>query len=198
MKPNLLALLANGGIISFILIYVYASTLYDGGTKAEPHKKHWDWINNYWCDLIWPTTYLDLPNKASRWGILANSILCLSYILFFLAFAMTYAPTELWTYLIAISGTIAMICGMLIFSDLHDKVILIIIISVVPSVIGVVYGLIHFALTVALIWGVLALALVLVNVFIFYTKKGEKHLPLIQKIAYLAVLSWTFFINTTI
>ena len=198
MSPELFAQFSNIGLVLFLIIFIYASTFYDGGSKVYPNKKSWDWIYNYWCDLIWPTTILEEPNRTSKWGIAANSILCLSMVLFFIGFSMVYSPQNNWLYIISISGTIAMICSAFIFSEFHDKLIGIIVLSAIPSVIGIVYGLIHFNQMTSLYWGGISLFSIAVNVYIFYTKKGEKWLPLIQKIAFVIVLSWVYFINTTI
>lgn len=198
MSPEILAWSSNIGLVIFVLLYLYASTLYEGGTKIDPHRKSWDWINNYWCDLIWPTTLLDEPNRASRWGIAANFILCTSFILFFWAFAQAYAPGGYWPCVIAISGTIAMLSAMLIFSKLHDPIMAVIIISAIPAIVGVIYGLLYFQQTVALYWGAISLAVIAINVYIFYTNHGEQHLPFVQKIAFAVVLSWAFFINSSV
>lgn len=196
MEPEILAHLSIIGLAIFVGLYIYASTLYDGGSKVYPDKKTWDWVHNYWCDLIWPTTILGDPNRASRWGIAANFLLCLSTLAFFYAFSSKLAPpTFPWNYIIATFGTIAMICGMLIFSKWHDKVIALISLSGIPAVVGVVYGLIYFDRQNALLFGTIALALILINVYIFYTKKGERHLPFIQKIGFIAVIGWILFMN---
>ena len=196
--PQTLAILSNLGLGIFLILYIYASTLYDGGSKVYPEKKRWDWIHNYWCDLIWPTTILEKPNRASKWGISANFLLCTSLILFFVAFSMKYAPGQYWPYIIGVSGTIGMLCTMIIFSPWHDQIIGLIIISSIPAIVGLIYSLIHFSHVVALFWGTISLILIAVNVYIFYTKHGELYLPFLQKVAFVAVLSWICFINTTI
>lgn len=198
MSAALLALLSNIGIILFVVLYLYATTLYDGGTKWDAYRKSWDWIYNYWCDLIWPTTYLEEPNRASKWGIVANLVNCLSFLLFFIAFAFTYTSGHYWPYIIGISGAIAMLCGMIIFSEHHDKVITLLLLSIIPATVGVFYGLIEFQQQTALYLGYAMLFLLSINIFIFYTKYGERYLPFIQKIGYVFVLSWAFFINLTI
>ena len=198
MNAELLAMSSNFGLILFTCLYIYASTLYDGGSKLHPHRKSWDWINNYWCDLIWPTTILEQPNRAFKWGVVANSILCISTALFFISFSLVFAPGGYWAYIIGVSGTIAMICAMLIFSKWHDKIIGAIILSVLPAVTGVVYGLIYFDKKMALYWGAVSLVFIIANVYIFYTKKGERYLPFIQKIAFGVVLCWIYIMNTSI
>lgn len=197
MSPALLAQFSNIGIIIFILIFLYASTFYDGGSKVYPDKKRWDWVNNYWCDLIWPTTITGEPNRSSKWGIIANALLCFSMIFFFIAFSMVYTSQNSWFYIISISGTISMVCSMFIFSSLHDKIIGVIVLTALPAIVGVIYGLILFDQQIALYWGGAALFSIFINVYIFYTKKGKKILPLIQKFAFVIVLGWVYFINTT-
>ncbi len=198
MNAALLAQWSNIGLLTFIALYIYASIIYDGGSKVDPHRKSWDWINNFWCDLIWPTTLLDEPNRASKWGITANFVLCFSFILFFLAFAQVYAPGGYWPTIVSISGIVAMLCAMLIITKLHDAIMAVIILSGIPAMIGLIYSLVVTQQTTALYWGSIALLLVLINIYIFYTHHGERFLPLVQKIAFVAVISWAFFINSTI
>ena len=198
MNPALLAQISNIGLIVFAFLYIYASTLYDGGSKIYPHRKSWDWNNNYWCDLIWPTTILEKPNRASKWGIGANFILCFSMVFFFIAFSLVYAPGNYWVYMVSISGSIAMIGAMFIFSKFHNKIIGVITLSALPAAIGVIYGLIYFNKQLALYWGMVSLIFIIINIYIFYTKYGERFLPFFQKITFGVFLGWIYFINATI
>lgn len=181
-----------------MLLYGYASTRYDGGSKVHPHRKSWDWINNYWCDLIWPTTILGLPNRAARWGVVANLVLCLSCLFFFIALALAHAPSAIWSWIIMVCGTLTMVFSTLLPTPWHDRIITWIVVSAIPAAIGVVYTLLHAQIPFALSWGGVALAAIAVNVYIFYTTHGQRALPFVQKVAFVIVLSWVYYVNTTI
>ena len=198
MQAALLAQLSTIGLVIFAGLYLYASARYEGGNRVDAEHKKWDWFHNYWCDIIWPTTYTEAPNRASKWGITANFLLCISFILFFWAFAMVYAPTTLWTYLIGWAGTLAMLGTMLIFTELHDRIIGIIVISALPAVLGLVYGLVYFQERTAIYLGAVALLLVVANVYSFFTKQGEHYLPFMQKVAFVVVIAWAIYINSSI
>lgn len=45
-------LIPIAGILLFMVLYVIATFYYPGGSTLKPTHQGFDWINNYWCDLI--------------------------------------------------------------------------------------------------------------------------------------------------
>jgi hypothetical protein len=49
----------------FLVLLVAAALVYAGGSWADPAATRFDWLRNYWCDLMRPTTPGGRPNGAS-------------------------------------------------------------------------------------------------------------------------------------
>lgn len=49
----------------FLVLLVSAALVYAGGSWAEPAATRFDWLRNYWCDLLRPTTPGGRPNGTS-------------------------------------------------------------------------------------------------------------------------------------
>lgn len=144
MSLEILVWFFNIGLIIFVFLYLYVSILYEGGIKIDFYCKSWDWINNYWCDLIWFIILFDEFNCVLCWGIVVNFIFCISFILFFGVFVQVYVLGGYWFYVIVIFGIIVMLSVMFIFFKLYDFIMVVIIFSVILVIVGVIYGLLYF------------------------------------------------------
>lgn len=50
----------------FLVLLVTAALVYAGGSWFDPAATRFDWLRNYWCDLMRPTTPGGRPNGASE------------------------------------------------------------------------------------------------------------------------------------
>lgn len=84
------------GIICFACLYYYASTLYPGGSQADLHSDGFDWVHNYWCNLMNEKGGNGQINTARRMAIFAMMLLCVSLSVFFVQFAQFFTtdPTK--------------------------------------------------------------------------------------------------------
>ncbi|MBT8238589.1 MAG: hypothetical protein HKN51_09070, partial [Saprospiraceae bacterium] len=64
ITKDLLILLPTLGILIFMGLYVYATTLYPGGSQADINSVGYDWGNNYWCNLMSENGMNGLENPA--------------------------------------------------------------------------------------------------------------------------------------
>ena len=46
LNPTLLAYLPIIGILLFWVLFIYAATLYPGGSQADSNSVGYDWVNN--------------------------------------------------------------------------------------------------------------------------------------------------------
>lgn len=58
------------GIILFSILYYYSSTLYPGGSQADINTIGFDWVNNYWCNLMNEKGMNGELNQARSFAIL--------------------------------------------------------------------------------------------------------------------------------
>jgi len=156
------------GILLFFGLYWYAATLYPGGSQMNATSIGFDWVNNYWCDLLGEKGANGMVNSARPIAITAMTILCLSLIQFFWQFANKLAPSKIWANLIKICG----------------------IISMSPTVLGIVKGIYQSQLTFFKISGLIGLFLLAANNYIYHTTHLLEWLPLLQKISFLIILCW--------
>lgn len=178
------------GISLFFGIYWYAATLYPGGSQLNAHSVGFDWVNNYWCDLLGAKGTNGQLNPARPIAIIAMAILCLSLIQFFWQFSNTLAASRLWARFINICGAIAMFFSLLIFTKYHDLMIILASLFGLPVVIGIIKGIYQSNLTAFKISGLICLLLLSANNYIYYTNHLLEWLPLLQKISFLIVLGW--------
>ena len=189
-RNRLIDLLPILGILSFGGLYIYASTLYPGGSQNNVDSIGYDWVHNYWCNLLNEQSTNGMPNPARPIAILAMIILCLSLIQFFLQFASTIAKHKYWQKIIPKMGIVSMIFAIFIFTDYHDLMTLLSSFFGLFTVIAIIVEIYKSELHFYKFTGVLCIAILGLNNLIYYTEWGIYFLPLIQKISLVVVLAW--------
>lgn len=183
------------GIATFVGLYIFSSTLYPGGSQANPNADGYDWINNYWCNLMNVKGMNGLPNPARPYAILAMTILCLSLMFFFIQFAQTYSKNRIWNRIIKASGILSMSFAILIFTKHHDLMTTISSIFGLFLVIGMIKEIYNSELTIYKISGVICILILGLNNYVYYTQQFIEALPLLQKITFTIVLFWIIGLN---
>ena len=178
------------GIALFWSLYFYAATLYPGGSQADSNSVGYDWINNYWCNLLNTHATNGLPNPARPFAIMAMLILCLSLFFFFIQFAKTVSHHKIWKIAILYSGGISMFFAMLLFTPYHDLMTTLSSIFGVFAVLGIIIEIYKSELLFYKVSGVFCIILLGINNFIYYSEMGIGYLPLLQKITLGVVLAW--------
>lgn len=187
-------LLPSIGIVVFIGLYLYAASLYSGGSVVDKNAIGFDWIHNYWCDLFDIKTHSGQPNQARPIAILAMPVLCFSYALLWFWLPRMYAYTNLRLRLIPILGTISMLLTAFLFV-FHE----------IAINFGGLFGALTLGLTFVELYknrqkrllscGIICLLLSCINYFIYQTKIGLPLLAILQKIAFLIFFIWGILLN---
>ena len=183
------------GILIFVGLYVFAANFYPGGSQADINSIGFDWINNYWCNLMNVNGMNGLENPARPIAISAMIILCSSLVLFFFQFAQHFVQSRVWKAIIQILGTLSMIAAVLIFTEFHDIMTTISSIFGVLVVVGVIQTIYKSDLTFFKVIGIVCVLLLGVNNLIYYSGIFINFLPLIQKITFILVLAWIVGLN---
>jgi len=192
---DLLRLLPTLGILIFLGLYVYSTTLYPGGSQADINSLGYDWRNNFWCNLMSANAINGLENPARPVSLFAMVILCSSMTLFFFQFANYFEKNRNWKMTIKIAGSIAMLSAVFIFTRFHDVMTTILSICGVIGIIGIIRALHKNKMTFFKISGVISMALVgIINLF-YYTEDLIRYLPIIQVSAFILILAWTVGLN---
>lgn len=192
---KLINLIPPIGIIGFVLLYFYSTTLYPGGSQANLNSEGFDWINNYWCNLMNEKGMNGKHNPARPFSICAMIILCLSIMMFSIQFAETYAENSFWKLIINVGGILSMTFAILIFTEYHDLMTLLSSFFGLFLVIGIIKEVNRSDLKKYKITGIICLIFLAVNNLIYYSNHLIEWLPLIQKITFLIVLLWVLGLN---
>lgn len=183
------------GIFLFAVLYFYASSLYPGGSQANMNSVGFDWINNYWCDLMNENGMNESPNPASPIAVTAMVILCLGLMTFFIRFGRKFATNRIWKYIIQICGTISMIFAILIFTRYHSIMIALSSIFGLFVLVGIIKEVYSSDLTALKIGGLICILLLVLNNYIYYSRQWVDILPLLQKVTFAIVLLWILGLN---
>lgn len=192
---GLLKFLPTIGILLFIGIYIYASKLYPGGSQADINSMGFDWRNNYWCNLMRENGLNGVQNKARPVAIVGITILCCSMIIFFFQFANHLEKNSNWKMAIKISGVLAMLSATFIFTKYHDIMTTILSLSGTVVIIGMIRALHKSHLTFLKVMGVFCMVIIGLNNFFYYSEDLIQYGPVIQKTAFILILSWTVGLN---
>lgn len=198
MKINqrkITGILPTIGILIFVGLYVYSANLYPGGSQANPNSVGFDWINNYWCNLMNENGMNGQINPARTYAITAMVILCVSLALFFVQFAQNFAKNRFWKLIIKIFGILTMAIAGLIFTKYHDLMTTVSSIFGVFVVIGIIWEVYKSNLNLFKFGGIVCLILLVLNNYIYYSGYGTSYLPFIQKITFAIVLIWITGLN---
>ncbi len=195
---GLLKLLPSIGILVFIGIYIYASQLYPGGSIADVNSIGFDWRNNHWCNLMRESGLNGIQNQARPIAIAGISILCLSMIVFFIQFANHFEKSRTWNIAIKISGALAMLSATFIFTKYHDVMTTILSISGTIVIIGMIRALHNNQLTIFKVIGIFCILIIGLNNFFYYSEDLTQYSPIVQKCAFVLILSWTVGLNLKI
>lgn len=159
---------------------------------VDIHSTTFSWINNYWCDLIWPTNYRNENNPAAWIAIPAMFILCTGLGILFYEFPVRYQANEFLKYIIRIFGISAMVLAALLFTPLHDIVIPLASLCAGIALIAVFIVLSRNQSMGLFNFGLFCMFLLFLNNLIYYSGSGAwlYYLPLLQKISIFIVLIW--------
>lgn len=183
------------GIISFLIVFYFASTLYPGGSQFSLTSVGFDWIHNYWCNLMMDTAMNGETNPAKPLAIAGLIFLCISIALFFIQFAKYLESHKLWKKAILYSGVLSMVLFSFLFTAYHDAIIILASLLALVSSIGVLRCIFLSDLKIYKYTGVVCFLMLLINHYIYHTSHGLEFLPILQKLSFIAVLIWILGIN---
>lgn len=183
------------GILVFIILFGYASILYPGGSQANMNSLGFDWIHNYWCNLMNEKAINTQINPARNTAVTALVILCISLALFFIQFARVVVKSVIRKRIIQVFGVLSMFFAALIFTKYHDLMTIVSSVFGVFVVIGIIWEVFKSNLKLFKYGGIVSILLLILNNYIYYSGNLIAYLPLLQKITFLIVLCWIIGLN---
>ena len=183
------------GIVLFVMLYLVAALYYPGGSNVNQTYEGFDWINNYWCDLIATRAKNGEFNMARMIALLAMAFLFASLAIFWYFLPRFFHEGRSNTLVIRYTGTISMLILMFMSSRFHDSIIGIGVSLLSIPIVATLKELHWNHLTGLYLLGLACVILILLNIFIYWTTWWIVVLPLIQKVTLLLFLIWIILIG---
>ncbi len=182
-------------VFCFLGCYFTSVLLYPGGSQVSLTSIGFDWVNNYWCDLMSEYAYNDMPNPGRLPALLGMLFLCVGVGALFYLFPNYYQLSKTWSTIIRYMGIVAMGLAFFIFTPIHDPMLIASCLLSIPPLIGIFVGLKKNKKTILFYFGLFCIALMGLNNVMYYAKIGIEGLPWVQKITFAIVLCWFISIN---
>lgn len=189
-RSNTHLLLPVIGFCFFVILYIIAAALYPGGSEVNRLAKEFNWMHNYWCDLLDTHAENGELNTARTIAITAMSVLCLSIAIFWYYIPRLFSFKLLVKKIIQYTGILSMLILVFLQVDSHDRIITISGLLGIIAITGILIGLYKNRSYLLLVLGLLCVFLLLVNNYIYYTKHWLYYLAIIQKFSFFLFLFW--------
>jgi len=178
------------GIGVYFILFTYSASQYPGGSRIYPECIRFDWIHNYWCDLMAKQSYNGLHNQARPSAVAAWIIVCLSILCIFIKAVRQFYPTGKWHTVFKTTSFLSVIIGILSFTEYHDLVVAVCFPFGAITAIALTAGLLKSNMTALKysIW--FPLVLLSASFYSYFTNTGLQYLGVLQKVTLLITMLW--------
>lgn len=183
------------GVFVFVCLYVIATLYYPGGSQVDVNEKGFSWLNNYWCNLLNDNAINGQHNSAKPIAMAAMLVLCFTLANFWYNFPRHMRFKKSGRLAVQVSGVVAMVIAMFLFTNLHDWVINIASVFALIAIVGTFIGLYAQKWVRLFRLGIFNLSLVALNNILYYGTGLKLYLPVVQKITFLFFLIWICLID---
>lgn len=184
------------GSVLFVLLYIVAALNYPGGTFSTPNSSGYNWKQNYWCELLSLIANNGTTNHSRPFAIVAMVCLIISLTWFWYCAPLLFGNNKkTGNIIIQISGMCSMLVTPLLLTAEHDTVINIAGLLGMIAFISMLINFIKHKMFGILIFTSFCILLCIINNYIYYSRHFFSALPIIQKVTFLAFLSWFFVLS---
>lgn len=178
------------GIGTYAILFVYSASLYPGGSRVKPNYMGFDWIHNYWCDLMGKLSFDGQKNNSRPSAIAAWSCVCISILLIFWKSVEVFFPKGRLNLIFKITSVLAALIGLFAFTDYHDLMVVLCFPFGTITAVGLTIGLLKSELTFFKYTVWICLLLLSLSFFMYFTSIGLNFLGVTQKITLVVVMTW--------
>lgn len=189
-RQKLLTYIPIIGIGFYFILFMYSASKYPGGSRIHPEFIGFDWIHNYWCDLMAKESYNGHKNLARPAAVAAWIIVCLSILFIFLKAVNSYYPFGKWHTIFKTTSIITVIIGILSCTDYHDLAVAVCFPFGAITAIGLTAGLLKSNMTAYKYTVWICLIFLSASFFLYFTNTGLQYLGVLQKITLIITMSW--------
>lgn len=196
ISSKFVLLLPSFGFLVFVLLFLLASFHYPGGSIFDKSTTGFDWIYNFWCDLMRSPAYNGMMNSYKSIGVSAMFVLCSSFIGLFILFPRLF-PVHHYTHFTRILTCLDIMVCAFVFTSYHEQIIWI---GGILSIIPISWTFYHLYINrewLLLYTGTIVASLLILCFVLFALDRMWflLPLPLIEKFALLALLLWAMLVN---
>ena len=192
---RLILILPLVGMGMFVLLYLLAAYMYPGGSWLIPEADRFSFWNNYLCDLL---DYYAVNGEINHGryparialGFLVCALMLLWYFLPGFLPKKSFAQILMWS-----SGLLALLTTFFLSTGTHDITVRIAGGFGTIAFVSLFIELYRIGLIRLFITGILCLIIFLINYYIYETGIYIEALPIIQKITFVAFISWFAVLN---
>ena len=171
---------------SFVALYFVCAALYPGGTRADPSRVGFSFMDNYWCDVLDVTTYGGRTNPAAPLALGATVLLALGLAVLWWLAPTLFPAARVRAFLVRGAGVVSGLVTPLIATKHHDLVINV---AVLAGALAFVITMTHLVARARegrhlVVLGALAFAAATTNFVMWRTGWMLSALPLVQKGAF--------------
>jgi hypothetical protein len=186
------------GVLLYVVMYFIAAQFYPGGTYRNRNAQGFDWVRNFWCNLLDSTSLNGQANTARPLAIAAMALLvcCITY--FWYKFPSYVVCSKMVGRLIQYCGCAAMLLsGLLLATAHHDVAINVSCFFGAIAVIFALYSLFINKHHLAFKIGIASIVLMCANVYFYYINTNLLALAIVQKFAFASFLLWFVLVEKT-
>lgn len=178
------------GIILYVALFVISASFYPGGSRINPDYIGFDWIHNYWCDLMGKESYTGEKNAARPIAIIGWTSICLSLAIVFWQSINLYYPTGKLNWTFKTTALCAAGFGYFAFTDFHDLMVALSFPFGAVTVIALTVGLFKSDLSFFKYSVIICIILLSISFLMYFTSIGLFYLGVTQKISLAISLIW--------
>lgn len=178
------------GISAYAILFVYSASMYPGGSRIRPTQIGFDWIHNYWCDLMGKLSFDGQKNTSRPSAIIAWLCVCVSILLIFWKSVEVFFPEGKLNIVFKITSVLAAVIGAMAFTDYHDIIVALCFPFGAITAVGLTIGLLKSELVFFKYTVWICLVLLSVSFFMYFTNIGLHLLGVTQKITLAVVMAW--------
>ena len=193
---NFWILLPVFGCVLFVILYVVAALLYPGGSGIDKTSVGYNWMENYWCNLLNNKAINGQNNTAKPVAMTAMVVLCVSLSLFWILFPVIVQLKKYHRLIIQIGGAASMIAAFLLLTNAdHDIAVNFSSSLGFVAMLGVLIALYQLRWSKLFIFGLFNIVLIALNNYLYYVISDVTYLPIVQKFTFLCFLFWICYIE---
>jgi MFS family permease len=186
------------GICVFIILYLYAASLYPGSIRNGSVTEGFSFTGDYWCDLLDEIALNGEVNDARPAALISTIILSWSLSFFWYYVPLLFKEKRKFSFMTRIFGVSSMILSIFIFTPYHDTILNFAGLLGFAAFILTLIGLSHAGRNALFSFGFFCMVLILMNYAIWNSKHAIEFLPFLQKITFAFCFTWIISVMITI